>query len=264
MDFIEAVREISATLPHARKSGGISNVSFSFRGNDVVREAIHAVFLYHAIDAGLTMGIVNAGQLAVYDEIDEELREAVEDVVLNRRATRRSACWPSPRSTAAGTRRRRKTRRSSGGRGPSRGGSSTPSSKASPSTSRRIRKSASRHDRPIEVIEGPLMDGMDVVGDLFGSGRMFLPQVVKSARVMKKAVAYLVPFIEAEKGEGRSPRHGGDGDRQGRRARHREEHRRGGAAVQQLRGNRPRGDGAFSQDPLGRQREGRDGSGSPA
>src|ERR671921_4082 len=202
VDFIEAVRALSATLPHARTSGGISNVSFSFRGNDVVREAIHAVFLYHAIDAGLTMGIVNAGQLAVYDALDEELREAVEDVVLNRRsdATERLL------ALAEEYRGRDETTKED----------ETLEWRTWP-VERRLEHAlvkgiaeyveedteAARqnYDRPIEVIEGPLMDGMDVVGDLFGSGRMFLPQVVKSARVMKRAVAYLIPYIEAEQGD---------------------------------------------------------------
>ena len=200
VDYIEAVREISRTLPHARTSGGISNVSFSFRGNDPVREAIHAVFLYHAIDAGLTMGIVNAGQLAVYDEIEAELREAVEDVVLNRRddATERLL------ELAEGYRDR---------------GDEAKEAEAQEWRSWPVEKrlehalvkgiaefveedaeeARQRYPHPVEVIEGPLMDGMEVVGDLFGSGRMFLPQVVKSARVMKRAVAHLVPFIEAEK-----------------------------------------------------------------
>jgi len=207
VDFIEAVREISKTLPHAKTSGGISNVSFSFRGNDAVREAIHAVFLYHAIKAGLTMGIVNAGQLAVYDEIDEELREAVEDVVLNR-------CGDATERLLALAEEYR-------GRGGATREDETLEWRAWP-VERRLEhalvkgitdyveedaeEARQKYDRPIEVIEGPLMDGMDVVGDLFGSGRMFLPQVVKSARVMKRAVAYLIPYIDAEKGEGRKPK----------------------------------------------------------
>jgi 5-methyltetrahydrofolate--homocysteine methyltransferase len=207
VDFIEAVREISKTLPHAKTSGGISNVSFSFRGNDAVREAIHAVFLYHAIKAGLTIGIVNAGQLAVYDEIDEELREAVEDVVLNRRGD------ATERLLALAEEYR--------GRGGATREDETLEWRAWP-VERRLEhalvkgvtdyveedaeKARQKYDRPIEVIEGPLMDGMEVVGDLFGSGRMFLPQVVKSARVMKRAVAYLIPYIDAEKGEGQKPK----------------------------------------------------------
>ncbi|MDQ3942762.1 MAG: dihydropteroate synthase, partial [Actinomycetota bacterium] len=206
VDFIEAVREITRTLPHAKTSGGISNVSFSFRGNNPVREAIHAVFLYHAIDAGLTMGIVNAGQLEVYDEIDDELRVAVEDVVMNRGvdATERLLklaeryrdlldihtetqtlewrTWPVERRLEHALVKG-----------------------IAEFVEEDTEEARGRYDRPIEVIEGPLMDGMNVVGDLFGSGKMFLPQVVKSARVMKRAVAYLIPFIEAEKGEARKP-----------------------------------------------------------
>jgi 5-methyltetrahydrofolate--homocysteine methyltransferase len=207
VDFIEAVREFSRNFPHAKTSGGISNVSFSFRGNDAVREAIHAVYLYHAIEAGLTMGIVNAGQLGVYDEIDEGLREAVEDVVLNRRAD------ATERLLALAEEYR--------GRGGAAREEETLEWRAWPVEKRLehalvkgiadyveedVEEARQSNDRPIEVIEGPLMDGMDVVGDLFGSGRMFLPQVVKSARVMKKAVAYLIPFIEEEKGEERKPK----------------------------------------------------------
>ena len=207
VDFIEAVREIHQTLPYAKTSGGISNVSFSFRGNDPVREAIHAVFLYHAINAGLTMGIVNAGQLAVYDEIDEELREAVEDIVLNRRedaterlvelaekyrdrddvseedATQEWRTWPVEKRLEHALVKG-----------------------IAEYVVEDTDEARQNYDSPVEVIEGPLMDGMDVVGDLFGSGKMFLPQVVKSARVMKRAVAYLVPFIEEEKTETSKPK----------------------------------------------------------
>jgi 5-methyltetrahydrofolate--homocysteine methyltransferase len=207
VDFIEAVRGISTTLPHARTSGGISNVSFSFRGNDAVREAIHAVFLYHAIDAGLTMGIVNAGQLAVYDEIDDELREAVEDVVLNRRgdATERLLALAEEYRDRGEATKEDETLEWRTWPVERRLGHALVKGIAD-YVEEDTEEARQRYDRPIEVIEGPLMDGMDVVGDLFGSGRMFLPQVVKSARVMKKAVAYLVPFIEAEKGEGQKPR----------------------------------------------------------
>jgi 5-methyltetrahydrofolate--homocysteine methyltransferase len=206
VDFIEAVREISQTLPHAKTSGGISNVSFSFRGNNPVREAIHAVFLYHAIEAGLTMGIVNAGQLAVYDALDPELREAVEDVVLNRRAD----------STERLLELAERYRGLEGGPG-----SERDLEWREWPVERRLEhalvkgiaefveedteEARQRAERPLDVIEGPLMDGMNVVGDLFGAGKMFLPQVVKSARVMKKAVAYLIPFIEEEKGAVREP-----------------------------------------------------------
>jgi 5-methyltetrahydrofolate--homocysteine methyltransferase len=203
LDFLEAVKEIKAQCPYAKTSGGLSNLSFSFRGNETVRRAMHSVFLYHAIPAGLDMAIVNAGQLDVYDQIDPALREACEDVILARRsdATERLIDlaesykgvsvadekaaeewrgWPVERRlehalvkgidayVVEDTEEARAARAANGG-------------------------------RPITVIEGPLMDGMNVVGDLFGSGKMFLPQVVKSARVMKKAVAHLIPFIEAEK-----------------------------------------------------------------
>ena len=206
VDFIEAVREIQETLPHAKTSGGISNVSFSFRGNNPVREAIHAVFLYHAVEAGLTMGIVNAGQLSVYDQIDPELREAVEDVVMNRRDD----------STERLLELAEKYRGQDGGPVDAQ----NLEWRSWPVTKRLehalvkgiadyveddTEEARGEFDRPIQVIEGPLMDGMNVVGDLFGAGKMFLPQVVKSARVMKKAVAYLIPFIEAEKGEARKP-----------------------------------------------------------
>ncbi len=203
VDFIEAVQELRVLCPHAHYSGGLSNLSFSFRGNETVRRAMHSVFLYHAIPAGLDMAIVNAGQLDVYDQIDPALRDACEDVILNRdpdaterlialaesykgksvadeKAAEEWRGWPVEKRlehalvkgidayVVEDTEEARAARAANGG-------------------------------RPIEVIEGPLMDGMNVVGDLFGSGKMFLPQVVKSARVMKKAVAHLIPFIEAEK-----------------------------------------------------------------
>ena len=204
VDFIEAVREISQALPHAKTSGGISNVSFSFRGNNPVREAIHAVFLYHAIGAGLTMGIVNAGQLAVYDEIDADLREAVEDVVLNRRpdSTERLLTLAEKYRDQGQTVSDEKDRE----------WRSWPVEKRlehalvkgmAEFVEEDTEEARLGAERPLEVIEGPLMEGMNVVGDLFGSGKMFLPQVVKSARVMKKAVAYLIPYIEEEGDEGR-------------------------------------------------------------
>src|ERR671927_687217 len=207
VDFIEAVREISQTLPHAKTSGGISNVSFSFRGNDPVREAIHAVFLYHAINAGLTMGIVNAGQLAIYDEIDEELREAVEDVVLNRR--------PDATERLLELAEKYRDREDGDTQTEAQEWRTWPVEKRMEHALVKgiaeyvvedTEEARQQYDSPVEVIEGPLMDGMDVVGDLFGSGRMFLPQVVKSARVMKRAVAYLVPFIEEEKTEPSKPK----------------------------------------------------------
>ena len=199
IDYIEAVRWIRANLPHVKVSGGVSNLSFSFRGNDPVREAMHTAFLYHAIGAGLTMGIVNAGQFGVYEQIAPELRERVEDVLFDRR--------PGCHRTAGRVRGDRQGRRPGKrqGRGLARGHCREQrlahalvngiSSHIIADTEEARRKYA----RPIEVIEGPLMDGMNVVGDLFGAGKMFLPQVVKSARVMKQAVAHLVPYIEAEK-----------------------------------------------------------------
>ncbi|QNI03030.1 methionine synthase [Halomonas sp. SH5A2] len=200
VDFIEASQWIREHLPHAMLSGGVSNVSFSFRGNNPVREAIHSVFLYHAIRAGLTMGIVNAGQLAVYDDLPSELREAVEDVVLNRRSD--------------GTERLLDIADKYKGDGSGAAKKEDLEWRSWPVNKRiehALVKGITAHieddtelaraeaERPIEVIEGPLMDGMNVVGDLFGAGKMFLPQVVKSARVMKQAVAYLIPYIEAEK-----------------------------------------------------------------
>ncbi|AHY46012.1 metH: methionine synthase [Rubrobacter radiotolerans] len=205
VDFIEAVRKISETLPHAKTSGGISNVSFSFRGNNAVREAIHAVFLYHAIEAGLTMGIVNAGQLAVYDEIEGELRDAVEDVVLNRRsdATERLLDLAGKYRDSGGEAKRESLE-----------WRELPVEKRlehalvkgiTEYVEEDTEEARQNTEKPLHVIEGPLMDGMNVVGDLFGAGKMFLPQVVKSARVMKKAVAYLIPYIEEEKDEKSKP-----------------------------------------------------------
>ncbi|RKT78058.1 methionine synthase (B12-dependent) [Terracoccus luteus] len=203
LDFIEATRWIKENLPGAKVSGGISNVSFSFRGNNPVREAIHAVFLYHAIAAGLDMAIVNAGALAVYDEVDPELRERIEDVVLDRRpdAAERllevaeahnragQAADPAEQEWRSLPLRKRITHALVKGI----------DAHVEADTEALRAEIEQAGGRPIEVIEGPLMDGMNVVGDLFGAGKMFLPQVVKSARVMKKAVAYLIPFIEEEK-----------------------------------------------------------------
>jgi len=199
LDFIEATREIKARCPHAHISGGLSNLSFSFRGNEPVRRAMHSVFLYHAIPAGLDMAIVNAGQLDIYDEIDPELREACEDVILDRRddATERLVAL-AERYRGTDPVREKEAEEWRG----------WPVAKRLEHALVRgidafvvqdAEEARQEADRPIEVIEGPLMDGMNVVGDLFGSGKMFLPQVVKSARVMKKAVAHLIPFIEAEK-----------------------------------------------------------------
>jgi len=206
VDFIEATREIKNTLPHAMVSGGVSNVSFSFRGNNPVREAIHAVFLYHAIKAGMDMGIVNAGQLAIYDDLPVELREHVEDVVLNRRDDSTERLLEiADQYRGDGT---------TGKKVENLEWRELPVAKRiahalvkgiDAYVEEDTEEARQAFDRPIEVIEGPLMDGMNVVGDLFGDGKMFLPQVVKSARVMKKAVAYLIPFIEAEKdGKSRS------------------------------------------------------------
>ncbi|MEZ5540644.1 MAG: methionine synthase [Pseudomonadota bacterium] len=199
-DFIDATHDIKSQLPHALVSGGVSNVSFSFRGNNPVREAIHAVFLFHAIRAGMDMGIVNAGQLAIYDEIPGELRERVEDVVLNRRpdATERlleiaeryrGDGTGAEQAVAAAWREWEVNKRLEHAlvKG---------IADYIEQDTEEARRAAAR---PLEVIEGPLMAGMNVVGDLFGAGKMFLPQVVKSARVMKKAVAYLMPYMEAEK-----------------------------------------------------------------
>nr|WP_314446838.1 methionine synthase [uncultured Sphingomonas sp.] len=204
IDFIEALREIKRRCPHVHFSGGLSNLSFSFRGNEPVRRAMHSVFLYHAIPAGLDMAIVNAGQLDVYDAIDPELREACEDVILDRRpdATERLITLAELyRGTDAAVEVREAAWRS----WPVRERLAHALVKGIDAHIVDDTEEA-RHSvkRPIEVIEGPLMDGMNIVGDLFGSGKMFLPQVVKSARVMKKAVAHLLPFIEAEKVAGES------------------------------------------------------------
>ena len=202
VDFIQATRWIKANLPHAKVSGGISNVSFSFRGNNQVREAMHSAFLFHAIGAGLDMGIVNAGMLEVYEEIEPELRELVEDVLLNRRpdATERLVDHGEKlkaRSAGVTTTAKQEEEWRKG----------TVEARLSHALVKGIdahidadtQEALTKLGRPLSVIEGPLMDGMSVVGDLFGAGKMFLPQVVKSARVMKKAVAYLTPFMEAEK-----------------------------------------------------------------
>jgi 5-methyltetrahydrofolate--homocysteine methyltransferase len=205
MDFIRATRWIKANLPHAKVSGGVSNISFSFRGNNHVREAMHSAFLYHAIQAGMDMGIVNAGMLEVYEEIKPDLRELVEDVLLNRRpdATERLVEFGEKlKAASAGTTASDKKEEEEWRKAP-----------VEQRLAHALMKGIDTHingdteearaklGRPLAVIEGPLMDGMSVVGDLFGAGKMFLPQVVKSARVMKKAVAYLTPFMEKEKAE---------------------------------------------------------------
>ena len=201
VSYIEATRQIKATLPHCKVSGGISNISFSFRGNNTIREAIHSAFLYHAIRAGMDMGIVNAGQLAVYEELPRDLLELVEDVLLNRRAdaTERLLAF----SESVKQRGRAEVQEDAWRQG-------TVEERLKHALVKGVadyiesdtEEARQKLGRPLNVIEGPLMAGMSVVGDLFGSGKMFLPQVVKSARVMKKAVAYLLPFMEAEKGAG--------------------------------------------------------------
>ena len=198
IDFIAATQAIKKALPHAKVSGGVSNISFSFRGNDPIREAIHTAFLYHAVKAGMTMGIVNAGQLGVYEEIPKELLVLVEDVLFNRRsdATERLVTFAETYKKEGrqvvedlawrkGTAQERLTHALVKG--------------IDAYVVEDTEEARQQYERPIQVIEGPLMDGMNVVGDLFGAGKMFLPQVVKSARVMKQAVAHLIPFIEAEK-----------------------------------------------------------------
>jgi 5-methyltetrahydrofolate--homocysteine methyltransferase len=203
VDFIEAVREIKATCPLAKTSGGVSNISFSFRGNNRVREAMHAAFLYHAIDAGLDMGIVNAGMIEVYDEVDKELLTYVEDVLLNRRpdATERLIEYAEQFKGQKG-------KDDTGAHQAWRNG--TVEERLAQALVKGIgdhveedtEEARQKYGRPLHVIEGPLMDGMKIVGELFGAGKMFLPQVVKSARVMKRAVAYLTPYMEAEKAAG--------------------------------------------------------------
>ena len=259
VDFIEATRWIRQNLPHAHVSGGVSNLSFSFRGNESVREAMHSVFLYHAIQAGMDMGIVNAGQLAVYDDLDAELRDLSEDIVLNRRSD------ATDRLLDAAERYK------------GQGGKQTVKDLAwrdLPVEERLshalvsgitdyietdVEEARAKAERPLHVIEGPLMAGMNIVGDLFGAGKMFLPQVVKSARVMKQAVAYLMPYMEAEKREqgiedNAQRRQDPARHRQGRRPRHRQEHRRRRAPVQQFRRHRPGRHGACGEDPRDREK----------
>ncbi|MCS0629416.1 methionine synthase [Telluria mixta] len=202
VDFINATRWIREHLPYAKVSGGVSNVSFSFRGNDPAREAIHTVFLYHAIKAGMTMGIVNAGMVGVYDDLDPELRERVEDVVLNRRADATERMIEFAGTLKAGGAKQEQNlewRNAPVGKRLSHALVHGITQWIVEDTEEARQQIAAEGGRPIQVIEGPLMDGMNVVGDLFGQGKMFLPQVVKSARVMKQAVAHLIPFIEEEK-----------------------------------------------------------------
>lgn len=207
VDFIEATKWIRENLPHASVSGGVSNVSFSFRGNNPVREAIHSVFLYHAIKAGMNMGIVNAGQLAIYDDLPKELKNCVEDVILNR----------TPTATEALVEIAEKYKEDGGSAATKKEDQAWRELPVNKRLEHALVKGITSHiiedteearllaNRPLDVIEGPLMDGMNVVGDLFGAGKMFLPQVVKSARVMKQAVAYLQPFIEKEKSAAAKP-----------------------------------------------------------
>ncbi len=291
--FIETVRRIKAELPGVLTSGGVSNVSFSFRGNDPVREAIHAVFLTHAIAAGLDMAIVNAGALPVLDDLDADLRERVEDLVLDRRpdATERLLdVADAARSAASGQTRDLSWREAPVGERLTHALVEGISDWIVADTEEARLLAA----RPLHVIEGPLMAGMSIVGDRFGSGRMFLPQVVKSARVMKQAVAHLVPFIEAERaaraaageaeeagggggfaasgaaagsgavaGQRRRPgwssrgRHDRHGHREGRRPRHRQEHRRRRARLQRLPRRGPRRHGALDAHPRDRGGGGR-------
>ena len=202
VDFIEATRRIKAQLPHVSISGGVSNVSFSFRGNDPVREAIHTVFLFHAIRAGMTMGIVNAGQLGVYENIEPGLRERVEDVVLNRRPDAGERLVDFATSVKAGAKAEVQAEDWRAQPVDARLAHALVHGVATyvvADTEEARLKLEAEGGRPIQVIEGPLMEGMNIVGDLFGAGKMFLPQVVKSARVMKQAVAHLIPYIEAEK-----------------------------------------------------------------
>ena len=249
--FIEAARELKRRFPHCHVSGGVSNVSFAFRGNDAAREAIHSVFLYHATSAGMDMGIVNAGQLRVYNDIEPALREAVEDVVLNRRSDATERLVALADTARAGARERR----------------ANDEWRNLPVAERLIHalvngvdahieadaeEARQASDRALNVIEGPLMDGMSAVGDMFGAGRMFLPQVVKSARVMKKAVAALTPYIEAgargRRGTGARQRQNRDSHREGRRPRHWQEHRGGRLALQQLRRGRSGRHGSVADD----------------
>ena len=200
LDFIEATRVITETLPYAKVSGGVSNVSFSFRGNNPVREAIHSAFLYHAVNAGMTMGIVNAGQLVVYDNIDQGLKKAVEDIVLNKddEAGERLVELAPKFSGSGEVQENKRDLEWRTWSVEKRLGHSLVKG-ITEFIDADTQEALDKLGRPIFVIEGPLMDGMNVVGDLFGAGKMFLPQVVKSARVMKKSVAYLDPFLEAEK-----------------------------------------------------------------
>src|ERR1044072_1731740 len=201
LDFIEACREIKARCPHVHLSGGLSNLRFSFRGNEPVRRAMHSIFLYHAIPAGLDMAIVNAGQLDVYDTIDPELREACEDVILDRRDDATERLVTLAEKYLGSDPVREKAEAEWRGWDVAKRVEHALVKGIDAFVVEDTEEARLGKARPIEVIEGPLMDGMNVVGDLFGSGKMFLAQVVKSSRVMKKAVAHLLPYIEAEKDE---------------------------------------------------------------
>jgi len=197
--FIEAARAIRKDLPHAHVSGGVSNLSFSFRGNERVRQAMHSVFLFHAIKAGMDMGIVNAGQIAVYDDLDPELREACEDVVLNRRADAAEHLLELAKKFQGGGQDAKEIDLAWREQPVEKRLAHALVHGITDFIEADVEEARTRAKRPLEVIEGPLMEGMNIVGDLFGSGKMFLPQVVKSARVMKQAVAYLMPYMEQEK-----------------------------------------------------------------
>jgi 5-methyltetrahydrofolate--homocysteine methyltransferase len=212
VEFIEAVRELKRVLPYCKTSGGVSNVSFSYRGNDTVREAMNAAFLYHAISAGLDMGIVNAGQLAVYEEIPKDLLEKVEDVLLNRRpdaADRLTEFAESVKKSKTKDKGKELAWREASVADRLKHALITGTVDFIEADTEEARQAC---ERTLSIIEGPLMDGMNVVGDLFGAGKMFLPQVVKSARVMKKAVAYLTPFMEAEKAKAAAAAANGSGN----------------------------------------------------
>ncbi|HYV72316.1 MAG TPA: methionine synthase, partial [Pseudolabrys sp.] len=204
--FIEAARAVRKDLPHAHVSGGVSNLSFSFRGNERVRQAMHSVFLFHAIKAGMDMGIVNAGQIAVYDDLDPELREACEDVVLNRRPGAAERLLELAKKFQGGGQEAKEIDLAWRDQPVEKRLAHALVHGITDFIEADVEEARTRAKRPLEVIEGPLMEGMNIVGDLFGSGKMFLPQVVKSARVMKQAVAYLMPYMEQEK-DGRQ--HGG-------------------------------------------------------
>src|SRR5689334_21681415 len=201
VSFIEAAAFIRKNLPHAHVSGGVSNLSFSFRGNEPVREAMHSVFLYHAIQAGMDMGIVNAGQTAVYDDLVPELREACEDVVLNRKPEAAERLLEVAQRFHGQTREAKEADLAWREWPVDKRLSHALVHGITDFIAQDTEEARLAAARPLDVIEGPLMAGMNVVGDLFGSGKMFLPQVVKSARVMKQAVAYLLPFMEKDKAE---------------------------------------------------------------